>query len=93
MNDVDSVKSTLQELPKQLNDILQQSKEYVTDFINGGFGGYVYYTPNAIYILDNPDVNVAKNVAVFNMNGLGFSNDGINGTFETAITRDRATVL
>ena len=93
MNDVDSVKSTLQELPKQLNDILQQSKEYVTDFINGGFGGYVYYTPNAIYILDNPDVNVAKNVAVFNMNGLGFSNDGINGTFETAITRDRTTVL
>lgn len=88
MNDVDSVKSTLQELPKQLNDILQQSKEYVTDFINGGFGGYVYYTPNAIYILDNPDVNVAKNVAVFNMNGLGFSNEGINGTFETAITRD-----
>ena len=62
MNDVDSVKSTLQELPKQLNDILQQSKEYVTDFINGGFGGYVYYT-------------------------------GINGTFETAITRDRTTVL
>lgn len=88
MNDVDSVKSTIQELPRQLNDILQQSKEYVTDFINGGFGGYVYYTPNAIYILDNPDVNVAKNVAVFNMNGLGFSNDGINGTFETAITRD-----
>lgn len=88
MNDVDSVKDTLQELPSQLNDILQQSKEYVTDFINGGFGGYVYYTPNAIYILDNPDVNVAKNVAVFNMNGLGFSNDGINGTFETAITRD-----
>lgn len=88
MNDVDSVKSAIQELPRQLNDILQQSKEYVTDFINGGFGGYVYYTPNAIYILDNPDVNVAKNVAVFNMNGLGFSNDGINGTFETAITRD-----
>lgn len=88
MNDVDSVKDTLQELPSQLNDILQQSKEYVTDFINGGFGGYVYYTPNAIYILDNPDINVAKNVAVFNMNGLGFSNDGINGTFETAITRD-----
>lgn len=88
INDVDSVKSTLQELPKQLNDILQQSKEYVTDFINGGFGGYVYYTPNAIYILDNPDVNVAKNVVVFNMNGLGFSNDGINGTFETAITKD-----
>ena len=88
MNDMDSVKDTLQELPKQLNDILQQSKEYVTDFINGGFGGYVYYTPNAIYILDNPDVNVAKNVAVFNMNGLGFSNEGINGTFETAITRD-----
>ena len=88
MNDVDSVKDTLQELPSQLNDILQQSKEYVTDFINGGFGGYVYYTPNAIYILDNPDVNVAKNVAVFNMNGLGFSNNGINGTFETAITRD-----
>lgn len=88
MNDVDSVKNTLQELPNQLNDILQQSKEYVTDFINGGFGGYVHYTPNAIYILDNPDINVAKNVAVFNMNGLGFSNDGINGTFETAITRD-----
>ena len=88
MNDINGFKDTLQELPKQLNDILQQSKEYVTDFINGGFGGYVYYTPNAIYILDNPDVNVAKNVAVFNMNGLGFSNDGINGTFETAITRD-----
>ena len=88
VNDINGFKDTLQELPKQLNDILQQSKEYVTDFINGGFGGYVHYTPNAIYILDNPDINVAKNVAVFNMNGLGFSNDGINGTFETAITRD-----
>ena len=88
VNDVNNFKDTIQELPNQLNNILQQSKEYVTDFINGGFGGYVYYTPNAIYILDNPDVNVAKNVAVFNMNGLGFSNNGINGTFETAITRD-----
>ena len=88
VNDINGFKDTLQELPKQLDDILQQSKEYVTDFINGGFGGYVHYTPNAIYILDNPDINVAKNVAVFNMNGLGFSNDGINGTFETAITRD-----
>lgn len=88
VNDINGFKDTLQELPKQLDDILQQSKEYVTDFINGGFGGYVHYTPNAIYILDNPDVNVAKNVAVFNMNGLGFSNEGINGTFETAITRD-----
>lgn len=87
-SDVNNFKDTIQELPNQLNNILQQSKEYVTDYINGGFGGYVYYTPNAIYILDNPDVNVAKNVAVFNMNGLGFSNDGINGTFETAITRD-----
>ena len=88
VNDVNNFKDTIQELPNQLNNILQQSKEYVTDYINGGFGGYVYYTPNAIYILDNPDVNVAKNVAVFNMNGLGFSNNGINGTFETAITRD-----
>lgn len=87
-SDVNNFKDTIQELPNQLNNILQQSKEYVTDYINGGFGGYVYYTPNAIYILDNPDVNVAKNVAVFNMNGLGFSNNGINGTFETAITRD-----
>ena len=93
VNDVNNFKDTIQELPNQLNNILQQSKEYVTDYINGGFGGYVYYTPNAIYILDNPDVNVAKNVAVFNMNGLGFSNNGINGTFETAITRDRTTVL
>lgn len=71
-----------------LNDFLQQSKDQITDYINGGFGGYVYITPNVIYIMDNPDINVAQSVMVLNQNGLGFSNTGINGTFETAITRD-----
>ena len=82
------VKDIITKLPTELNNFLQQSKEYVTEYINGGWGGYLYYTPNGLYILDNPDINVAQSVAVLNVNGLGFSNTGINGTFETAITRD-----
>lgn len=89
------VKKTIQntdeivkELPNKLNTFLQEAREYTTNYINGGWGGYIYYTPNGLYILDNPDINLATEVAVLNKNGLGFSNTGINGTFETAITRD-----
>ena len=87
-NSVSNTESILEGFDGTLNDFLQQSKDQITDYINGGFGGYVYITPSAIYIMDNPDINVAQSIMVLNQNGLGFGNTGINGTFETAITRD-----
>ena len=76
-------------LPQQLNDYLQKAKEEATNLINNGFGGYVWYTPNAIYIMDTDDINTAQKIWVWNKNGLGYSSTGINGEFGLAMTSDK----
>lgn len=88
ISNTEEINKTIQQLPDKMNEMLMQAKQYATEYVNGGWGGYIYYTPNGLYILDNQDINLAKNVAVLNMNGLAFGNNGINGTFETGITRD-----
>ena len=87
-NKINDVLQGIDSLPQQLNDYLQKAKEEATNLINNGFGGYVWYTPNAIYIMDTDDINTAQKIWVFNANGLGYSSTGINGEFGLAITND-----
>lgn len=61
-----------------------------TSLITGGMGGHVVFNydangkPTEIYIMDTEDVNTAVHVLRINVNGIGFSSNGVNGTYRTA---------
>lgn len=83
------VESTLlEEVPKR------SELEGMFDLIRGGLGGYVYLKPNAagkpeeILIMDQPEINNAVNIIRMNKNGIGFSQNGYNGPFNSAWTID-----
>lgn len=72
--------------------ILEQAKDNATYLITNAMGGYVYKTNNELYIMDNEDPNQAVHVWRWNINGLGYSSTGINGTYGLAMTMDGAIV-
>lgn len=66
-----------------------------TGLITGQTGGYVVLNtdgetgkPYELLILDTPSIEDAVNVWRWNVGGLGFSGNGYNGPYETAITAD-----
>lgn len=69
-----------------------------TKLITGGLGGHVVFSMNAdgkpeeILIMDTEDVTTAVHVLRINLNGIGFSSNGINGPYTTAWTLDGAFV-
>lgn len=69
--------------------VLQYAQEQATELIkNGVEGGYVFIDENEILIMDTQDKTTARNVWRWNSGGLGFSSNGYNGTFKTAMTSD-----
>lgn len=74
------------------NNFWQQCVENATKQITGNAGGFVKMyppdKPSEIFIMDKDDVNEAKNILRMNKQGIGFSNNGVNGPFETAWTCD-----
>ena len=68
---------------------MERAIQNATDLImSGKLGGYVTVTKNEIYIADNKDLDKAVKVWRWNSGGLGYSKNGKNGPFETAITSD-----
>lgn len=88
---VDKVESTVGRFPK----LLQSAIGKATGLITGQSGGYVIIhtaeengQPYELLILDAPSIDEAVNVWRWNVGGLGFSRNGYNGSYETAITAD-----
>lgn len=71
---------------------MEQAILNATYAITGATGGYIVLDPpghpQRILIMDTPDKSTAKNVWQWNLNGLGYSDNGIEGPYETAITSD-----
>lgn len=73
---------------------MQAEIDRATKLINGGYGGYVVFVPNAngqpeeILIMDDDDISNATNVIRLNKNGIGFSTSGYAGPYRTAWTID-----
>lgn len=67
---------------------LDVAKKNATDLLTTALGGYIVKTRNEFFILDNEDINKAEKIWRWNINGLGYSKTGINGTYETAVTAD-----
>ncbi len=72
--------------------ILEEAQDKATNLITQAMGGYVYKTNNELYIMDTDDPNTAVHVWRWNINGLGYSSTGINGTYGLAMTMDGAIV-
>lgn len=72
---------------------LQLAKENASDSIKNAMGGFATKTESEFMILDTGDTATAQQVARWNLNGFGFSNNGVNGDYETVITRDGKLVL
>jgi phage minor structural protein len=72
--------------------ILEAAKKNATALITSANGGYVYKTRNELYIMDDEDPAKAKKVWRWNINGLGYSSTGIDGTYGLAMTMDGAIV-
>lgn len=67
---------------------LEVAKKNATDLLTTALGGYVVKTRNELFILDNEDINKAQKIWRWNLNGLGYSEEGIKGPYKTAITAD-----
>lgn len=87
---IKDIKNTI-ENPKS---ILDSAKKNATELINHPFKGNLYIDDKTgvLYLMDTNDISTAKNVWKWSMGGLGFSSNGINGTFNTAITQDGGIV-
>lgn len=68
--------------------VLNQAIANATALITAAMGGYVVKTQNELLIMDTDDIKTAQKVWRWNINGLGFSNTGYDGTYEIAMTMD-----
>lgn len=65
-----------------------------TDKITGVDGGYIRINKDAdgnpyeLLVMDEPDINTAKKIWRWNLNGLGYSSTGYNGKYSLAMTSD-----
>ena len=77
---------------KTITDMINVSYENAVNeaslLITNGLGGYVVKTRDELLIMDTDNINTAKNVWRWNINGLGFSSTGYNGTYGLAMTND-----
>lgn len=81
----------IERLPTQ-TETLRLAKENATALLTAATTGHVVTRPNEILIMDTADKSTARKVWRWNLNGLGYSKTGYNGSYGTAITMDGAIV-
>ncbi|WP_171025893.1 MULTISPECIES: phage tail spike protein [unclassified Clostridium] len=101
---VPKIEGSIKQIKNQLEDVREgvagqgAAIENATALITGAKGGNVVLRmdaqgkPTEILVMDTEDIDAARKVWRWNMNGLGFSQNGIAGPYETAITIDGAIV-
>lgn len=98
VNTVGDIKTELSEVKNKTEHfplLINTAVKNATSLITGQNGGYVVINTNSVsgqpyelLILDEPTIESAVNVWRWNVGGLGFSKNGYNGLYETAITSD-----
>lgn len=83
------------DIVRETTSYMDDALKHATDLLKGANGGHVVIAtnangePNEIYIMDTDDVNTAQQVLRINMNGIGFSSNGLEpDQFDTAWTLD-----
>lgn len=84
----ENIKSSINKITQTLSkqDLVIKTQTNLINNLNKN--GYVYIDDNEIMILDKLPKEQAKNVWRFGLGGIGFSSNGYEGPFETAITMD-----
>lgn len=82
-----SIKDKIDSLPNK-SEILKEARENASQLIHSATNGHVVTTADEQLIMDTADKKTARKLWRWNLNGLGYSKTGYNGTYETAITMD-----
>ena len=88
------IEDTVTESEAQTTSRMRNAIERATKLIQGGLGGHVVFSTNAdgepeeILIMDTDDIGTAEHVIRMNLAGIGFSDSGYEGPFDTAWTID-----
>ena len=99
-NSTSSFAQTVAQNLQQIDNRISKTKSFLqvvvsraTESITGNRGGYVVLydsngdgEPDEILIMDTPSILTAVHVWRWNVSGLGYSNHGYGGPYETAIT-------
>ncbi len=89
-NSITGIKKTVD----SVDSLIEAEVAHATDILTGTDGGHVVIKrddagkPQEILIMDTEDMATAKKVWRWNMGGFGYSSNGINGPYDTAITMD-----
>ena len=89
----DEINKVIDSTKSEFETALDAAIKEASDLINTGLSGYIVKTRNELLIMDTEDINTAKNVWRWNINGLGFSSTGYVGPYETALTNNGKIVL
>jgi hypothetical protein len=82
-----SIKDKIDSLPNK-SEILEEARENASQLIHSATNGHVITTADEQLIMDTADKKTARKLWRWNLNGLGYSKTGYNGTYDTAITMD-----
>ena len=80
-----SIKNKIDSLPNK-SEILEEARENASQLIHSATNGHVVTTADEQLIMDTADKKTARKLWRWNLNGLGYSKTGYNGTYDTAIT-------
>lgn len=92
-NTIQQIRVDMEEQDNTVRSDMQNAIANATDLLTGAKGGNVKVTikngkPTEILIMDTDNVNTCKRVWRWNIAGFGYSSNGINGPYTTAITMD-----
>lgn len=82
-----SIKDKIDSLPNK-SEILEEARENASQLIHSATNGHVVTTADEQLIMNTADKKTARKLWRWNLNGLGYSKTGYNGTYDTAITMD-----
>lgn len=82
-----SIKNKIDSLPNK-SEILEEARKNASQLIHSATNGHVVTTADEQLIMDTADKKTARKLWRWNLNGLGYSKTGYNGTYDTAITMD-----
>lgn len=80
------------DMPAQEFDLLNATLDNSTELIRNATNGKIWIdeTTGKMYIADNSDLYSANEIWEYSLGGIGYTPNGINSNFTTAITRDNS---
>lgn len=91
---INPLENAIVEASQSSKSFLQKAIDHATKLITGGLGGHIVFMydangkPTEMLVMDTEDVGTAVHVLRINVNGIGFSSNGVNGPFTSAWTLD-----